>query len=697
MLNNTLRARRTVSTAQPQAQLLAENEFHHIRMQEQLRTHAMKDFAATEQQIAPSYFVPSLQELCAQRLAESFAECAEVDALREEHPALYAMVLERLPTEPDTMLPLRITVPRIVDERYWQRCCKARWPLGQLSRMTKGQRLRGKEYGWKRLFLEQALSDFLMALGSDRTALDGDGSLLPPGAMTAITGGALSASQKCIPSLASSAVTCTPHDADARRLDLSLDNEAIAALRELCAICRDYIHTVDLPCQLVHFRPYEHLFAHVPGILSFRLTFGVANRGVHVSVTDMIGFHDEDAELIHQLLRQYTALQSLRLPMNRLLNRHVQMIAAGLANSTTLRVLDFSQNSLTDVAVVEAVSLLLCRPDFPLEELYLADNQLADAAATALAEALRYNKTLRILHLQQNCIGDAAGGALLVRSLAVHPTLADINLGCNRLGTSTAAALLEVLPQLTQLRVLCLSGNSQLFGAMVSQPDACSPLLSPDSCPAAATSPTTSLPLVHSTSLPTASAKGSDTEAAETAEVDSAEAENDGEEDEADVSRAPEEAVAGKADRAATTARASLSTVAGEDVPALPHGGPRAPRKHRSMPQLLATAAQPPQSMTQTVGGMLIAAAVNANPSLVEVDVRFCGLTPSEEQAITLAVQERVYRHQMDTSVAFSEAEQRRALQRLAEERVARMTGRSVQGRARDSVLSLNSAAYRSI
>ncbi|AYU77862.1 hypothetical protein, conserved [Leishmania donovani] len=673
MLNAALRTKR--NGAAPPAPAPAESEFHQMRMQEQLRNHAIKDFDATEQQVSPSYFVASLQELCAQRLADSFAECAEVDALREEQPDLYAMVLERLPTQPDTMLPLRITVPRIIDEKYWQRCCKARWPLGQLSRMAKGQRLLEKEYGWKRLFLEQVLSDFLMALGSGSNAGDGNGSLLPPGVMTVVTGEALAVSQKGITSLASAAATCTPRDADTSLFDLSLDDEAIAALRELCAICRDYVHTVDLPCQLVHFRPYEHLFAHVPGILSFRLTFGVANRGVRVSVTDMIGFRDEDAQLIQQLLRHYAALESLRLPLNRLENRHVQMIAAGLASSTTLRVLDFSQNSLTDAAVVEAVSLLLCRPDFPLEELYLADNQLADKAAAALAEALRFNKTLHVLHLQQNCIGDAAGGALLVRSLAVHPTLADVNLGSNRFGTSTAEALSEVLPQLTQLRMLCLSGNSQLAGEEVSS----LPFPSEGAAAAAPVAPTgstTSIPSVYSTSLLAVSAKDSDAEAAEIGTADSQKADEEGDEDEADASLTHAETAEGESYRFTTTARPSVATVAGEDVSTLQHRGPRASRKQKDTSQLLPTAAPPPP-LAQTAGGRLIAAAVKANASLVELDVRFCGLTPAEEQEIMRAVQERVYQHQMDTSVTLREAERRRALQRRAKERVARMTGRS--------------------
>ncbi|KAK7197394.1 Leucine rich repeat/Leucine Rich repeat [Novymonas esmeraldas] len=690
MLNATLRSKRPAAAASHPPPAAAESEFHQTRMQEQLRTHAMKEFGATEQQVAPSYFATSLQELCAQRLADGFAASVEVDALREEQPELYAMVLARLPTHPDRMLPLRITVPRIVEEAYWRRCCESRWPLGQLSRMAAGERLREKEYGWKRLFLEQVLSDFLMSLGSGSAA----GSLLPPGAMAPVTGAALSAPPHRSQSMASTAVTCTPHDADASRFDLSTDDEAIAALRELCAICRDYVHTIDLPCQLVHFRFYEHLFAHVPGILSFRLTFGVANRGVRVGVADMIGFRDEDAQLFHQLLRHYTAIESLRLPLNRLADRHVQMIAAGLVSSTTLRVLDLSQNSLTDTAVVEAVSLLLCRPDFPLEELYLYDNQLADAAAAALADALQYNKTLRIVHLQQNCIGDAAGGVPLARALAIHPTLTDVNLGSNRLGARTVAALSEVLPQLTQLRVLRLSGNTELAGATVCAPGAGAAPSSPGGGAAtatvAATASINSLPSVSSMSFsPTSAAHRSAAGAAEALEgEDEEEHQGEGEEGEQeeeedavdgnDASLTPASvAAAGEAYRATATARPSMATVAGDDASLLPRASPRHPKKAKDTSPVMHAAAAPPPPLSQTSGGVLLAAAVRANTSLVELDVRFCGLTAAEEQTMMRAVQERVYQAKMDAAAALHDSEQRRAQQRRAEERVARMTGRT--------------------
>lgn len=727
MPTSALRSKRNVA-AVPQSQVVTESEFHQTRMQEQLRTTAIKDFGATEQQVAPSYFTASLQELAAQRLADSFAENPQVDALREEQPALYAMVLERLPTQPETMLPLRITVPRIVDEKYWQRCCLARWPLGQLSRITKGGRLEKKEYGWKRLFLEQVLSDFLMALGSGNATTMGDGSLLPPGGAAAgflasLAGPTLSPPHgRQTVAQAAAAVTCTPFDADASRFHLGQDDDAVAALRELCAICRDFVHTVDLPCQLVHFRFYEHLFAHVPGILSFRVSFGVANRGVHVGVSDMIGFRDEDALQINQLLRHYSALESLRLPLNRLANRHVHMIAAGLVNSTTLRLLDLSQNSLTDAAVVDAVSLLLCRTDFPLEELYLGDNTLGDAAAAALAEALHFNKTLRVLHLEQNNIGDVAGGAVLVRALAVHPTLADVHLGYNGLGAATVSALAEVLPQLTKLRVLSLAGNTQLAGPKVPQ----LPLPGTSGAPTGATaalassmsasrvaagttqqpgSSAASLPSGASMTLSAASVSASSTVSGAAADgigasmstspVGEAGAsataapgagqsgeeepgkDGDGDEAVAEDDMATAATAEGDAYRDAATARPSMATVAGEDIAAAPRAPSRVAQRSKGVTHHVATAAPPPPPEAMTTGGVLLAQAVNANTSLVELDVLHCGMMPGEEQAMMRVVQERVYQHQMDVAASTTEAEQRRALQRRAEDRVARMTGRT--------------------
>lgn len=678
-MNATVRGKRSQAVSPASA----ESEFHQMRTQEQLRTNALSSLGATEQQVAPSYFTASLQEMAAQRLADNFADSYEVDALREEQAELYAMVLERLPTDPATMLPLRITVPRIMDERYWQRCCEARWSLGQLSRMVGGEKLLGKEYGWKRLFLERVLCDYLMSLGSGTA--DVDGGLLPstalasPGASRSAVSTAVSAAAAAANAMA---VTCTARDADAGRLDLSLDDTAVTALRELCAICRDYVHTVDLPCQLVHFRFYEHLFAHVPGILSFRLTYGVAKRGVRVGVADMIGFSDEDAAAMRQLLRHYTALECLRLPLNRLQDRHVQMIAAGLASATALRVLDLAQNSLTDVAVVEAVSVLLSRPDLPLEELYLQDNKLGDGAAASLAEALQLNKTLRILRLQQNCIGDAAGGALLVQALAVQPTLEDVDLSNNQLGQSSLTALAEVLPRLSRLSVLRLAGNGQLGGVKIpsSVPGTPEPGQSPfASTTAAGGGPAlglegTPLPLqgASSTSMPTASS----IPPSESAKDSAADGDLDAATASVTMAAGPDTPKGTGPKWQSSTTTTAIAPTSPEGSPATVGGG-EAERKEAEAAAAEAAAAAT-RAREKTEGGVVLGDAVAANSSLVELDVRRCGFTPEEERAMMCGVHKRVFRRKMEATMAGKEAEQRRELKQRAEERVARMTGRLV-------------------
>ncbi|KPI86610.1 hypothetical protein ABL78_4339 [Leptomonas seymouri] len=650
-MNTTFRPKRG-----PANPAVAESEFHMIRTQELMRSNAVSTLGATEDQVAPSYFTSSLQEMAAQRLADNFAANGDVDALREEQSELYAMVLERLPTDPATMLPLRITVPRISDERYWQRCCEARWSLGQLSRMVDGEKLLDKKYGWKRLYLEHVLCEFLMSLGS--ADADKEGGLLP--ATTLVGAGATrNAAPTAVGAVATAAsataVTCTAHDADASRFDLSLDDDAATALRELCVICRDYVHAIDLPCQLVHFRLYEHLLAYMSDIVSLRLTYGVAKRGVRVGVPSMIGFNDGDAAEMRQLLRHYTALEVLRLPLNRLQDRHVQMIAAGLTN-TTLRVLDLSQNALTDVAVVDAVAVLLYRPDFPLEELYLQDNKLGNGAASALAEALRLNKTLRVLNVQQNCIGDAEGGALLVQALSVHPTLADVNLSNNRLGKNALKALADVLPRLSRLNVLHVAGNSLLAGAKVPSTVPGTPASAKGSLRGA---PAHATPLlsVADTSLPSQTSVS----LSESIKDSAADADND-------------------------AAAASVTMAAAPDTPK--GSEPKWQSMTMITPEMAHAAAEPTgRSETgaaavavvatdQTEGGIVLCGAVSANKSLVELDVRFCGFTPSEESAMMDGVQKRVFRRKMETTVAAEEAEHRRELKQRAEEKVARMTGR---------------------
>lgn len=509
MFGQSIRSQKAPTVLGGSASGVNTSEFHTVRGRETERTRLITDLGAREDrnQVAPSYFVPSLQALCADNLAANFITTPEIDALQGEDSELYEMIVERLPVavlpteeakwagaaaaaanqaaktptpveasaSSSTFLPLNVAVPRVMGEAYWKRCCLARWSAGQLSKFTGGGKpLLEKQYGWKRLFLEQMLNSFLMSLRSGSPSGDEGGHLQPT--KRPVGGGQSGNPQGRTHTLGAPSFLFSSSggrggetgDGDAQRLDggfhpSQLSEEDARALSELCAMCRDYVHTVELPCQYTHLDWYDHLFSKLPGILSFRLSYGTVSVGIGYDKA-MLGFTDQDAESIRFLLSRYTSLEALRLPQNSLNSPRVMMMSAGLVGNTRLRVLDLSRNAIDDTAITEGVALLLCQPEFPLEELNLNDNKITSVGAKALAEALAVNHTLTVLNVGQNRIGDADGGAELVRALGQNPQspLRELRVDCNLLAGETVAALRDVLPELHTLAALNLAGNRHI-------------------------------------------------------------------------------------------------------------------------------------------------------------------------------------------------------------------------------------------
>ncbi|KAF8290208.1 leucine-rich protein [Trypanosoma cruzi] len=385
-----------------------KSEFHHVRVQGRQREveFPVSPLSAGSQQGRwgkDSYFVPKLVTLCAEIIAANFAQLPEADGLREEHPKLYNDVIERLPTD----LPFSVTVPRVRSDEYWRRCCEARWSFGQLGERSCGKLLPPKREGWKQFFLERVLSDFLTALR------------LP-----------------------------------------EMTTEEAEALDNLCLVCREYVYTLDLACQVTRFALYESLLSRMPHLEDIRLTIGVKNAGTSFE-WEMMGFGESDALNLRRALMRYPPLRYLRLPNNRLNSSLLKGILGGLVHNTSIVVLDFSSNRIDDEGARQ-LALLLCKPELPLEELYLNDNHIRSEGATALGEALTMNKRLRVLNLRLNRIPDGTGGVAIFNGLATHTTLEVLDLAHNLLGDETARTLAEVLPKQESLLSLNIAGNKAL-------------------------------------------------------------------------------------------------------------------------------------------------------------------------------------------------------------------------------------------
>jgi Leucine Rich repeat len=123
--------------------------------------------------------------------------------------------------------------------------------------------------------------------------------------------------------------------------------------------------------------------------------------------------------------------------------------------STELKKLDLRYNDLTDAVMDMFVSGLKFNTN--LEQLYLSENTLSPYfnAATALANAMYYNRTLRLLDLSWNAINQDGANEIFT-ALRYHPSLQLLAVDFNR----TEGVLGETLQLLKYNEVINILDNS---------------------------------------------------------------------------------------------------------------------------------------------------------------------------------------------------------------------------------------------
>ena len=94
-----------------------------------------------------------------------------------------------------------------------------------------------------------------------------------------------------------------------------------------------------------------------------------------------------------------------------------------------------------------------------ISHLDLSNNNISDAVATTLAQALHHNSTLKYLILGKNNISDV-GATELAQALHYNSTLKELNLNNNNISVVGATALAQALPHNSTLKRLNLNNNS---------------------------------------------------------------------------------------------------------------------------------------------------------------------------------------------------------------------------------------------
>uniref|UniRef100_A0A8C8SRS5 NLR family CARD domain containing 3 n=1 Tax=Pelusios castaneus TaxID=367368 RepID=A0A8C8SRS5_9SAUR len=108
--------------------------------------------------------------------------------------------------------------------------------------------------------------------------------------------------------------------------------------------------------------------------------------------------------------------------------------------------------------VMELLGSVLSVKDCQIQKMSLAENQISNKGAKALARSLMVNRSLMVLDLRSNSIGPK-GAKALADALKINQVLLSLNLQKNSIGPQGAKQLSEALKQNGNLRELILSSN----------------------------------------------------------------------------------------------------------------------------------------------------------------------------------------------------------------------------------------------
>ncbi|XP_078736235.1 nucleotide-binding oligomerization domain-containing protein 2 [Lampetra fluviatilis] len=159
---------------------------------------------------------------------------------------------------------------------------------------------------------------------------------------------------------------------------------------------------------------------------------------------------------LQQLLPCIGKFSDLRLSINRITDRGVDILIPELIKHNIVTFLGLFKNQLTD----ESTPLLaeLVTKSSHLKSLALGENRITGEGMVPLANAIKHSKSLKVILLWGNAVGDR-GAECLADALEVNATLEFISLVSNKVGHAGVARLADVLHRNSTLKTLWLGEN----------------------------------------------------------------------------------------------------------------------------------------------------------------------------------------------------------------------------------------------
>ncbi|XP_022085949.1 T-complex-associated testis-expressed protein 1-like [Acanthaster planci] len=354
--------------------------------------------------------VPLLTELCVSHVVNKFAEHPKLDELL---PKYKAKVLEKISTD----LPLNVVAHLVSDEGYWERRCKSRWQVCDVSKF---------DGSWKRMFFERHLEHIVEHFVPETTDLTELNATLP---------------------LASPYI---------KRLNIKqllppVKEELAKQVEDVSDAGSDA--GLDGP-SMDHFE-FSLVTQKLPHLQELRITYGVQDCGMNFE-WNLFQFTSRDCQLLSKCLKACRSLKIFQLHRSKVDDDKVRVLIAHILDHPSLQELDLSHNMIGDSGA-RAVGKLL-NGHCVLKKIDLSNNRIRANGAGAIGHALAKNTSLKYLNIRLNRMGDE-GGQALCRALIKNSTLEELNVGSNDLTEPTAAIMAQVVINNITLRRVNLSCN----------------------------------------------------------------------------------------------------------------------------------------------------------------------------------------------------------------------------------------------
>ncbi|KAK2856087.1 hypothetical protein Q5P01_004822 [Channa striata] len=355
-------------------------------------------------------------KLCLQSIVDHFKDYPIFEELT---PSQRDFIEKRL----SLSLPLSVTANLIGDGVYWERCCKQRWDLCDVSYYG---------HSWKRMFFERHIENII--------------ELFVPGVTNPET-----------------VLEIVSHCKNyVKRLDIS------QLLPPLIEPQEEEEYSSDLESENEYERPSMDHFNF--GVLLDKLTYleelhlvyRVKECGMNFE-WKMFEMTDKDCESLAKALQSCKTLKILRLHLSQIEDKNVgcwsklevlnvcdngigdpgaKAIAHALSKNSTLLSLNLCLNHLGDEGG-EAIGKALWKNN-TLLHLNLGGNKVTSPTAVSLSKVLAQNKTLKSINLSCNSLGEV-GGKALEEAMSDNTCLTECNIGLTHVDEETFSIINQVV------------------------------------------------------------------------------------------------------------------------------------------------------------------------------------------------------------------------------------------------------------